>query len=324
MPRVAVAAALVIGSLSLSSGASAQAARENVVASHPLVGTAWSAEDARPLSEGEYRARLIEPQVLLLGEIHDNPAHHRLQAEAIAALADAGRDPAIVFEMIPADFAGRLQAQLASAPDDAAALGAALEWEARGWPDWRIYEPIARVALDANLDILPGDLPGETVRSLSSEGLAALPAEEQARLGLDVPLAAGDAARLAETLRAAHCDLLPEAAIAPMQAVQRARDGALARAIVEAPGSNRVLIAGAGHVRRDWGVPAILARLAPELETLSVAFVEVEAGKTDPAAYLPEADGAEPVYDLLVFTERTAREDPCAALRQRMPLAARP
>jgi uncharacterized iron-regulated protein len=68
-----------------------------------------------------------------------------------------------------------------------------------------------------------------------------------------------------------------------------------------------VLIAGGGHARRDRGVPLYLV----DGELISIAFLEVQAGKAPPQDYF---DGfASPAsYDYVWFTPRAARDDPCS------------
>jgi uncharacterized iron-regulated protein len=63
---------------------------------HPLAGTIWnSAFEAVTIKELEQA--VLNARFILLGEIHNNPDHHRLQAQLIDALVKAGRWPAIVF-----------------------------------------------------------------------------------------------------------------------------------------------------------------------------------------------------------------------------------
>ena len=90
-----------------------------------------------------------------------------------------------------------------------------------------------------------------------------------------------------------------------MVEAQRLRDAALARATLQAmadTGGPVAVIAGSGHARRDWGIPAALAVAAPELSVLSVGQIEAE-GAAEP----------EQPFDLWLVTEPTPREDPCAA-----------
>ena len=115
-------------------------------------------------------------------------------------------------------------------------------------------------------------------------------------------------AELLHQVDVGHCGALPQSMLAPMALAQRARDAALALAMVQAarqaaPGARVVLIAGNGHVRRDLGVPHDLAVLDAAARVLSVAFLELEDGR--PGA----VDGP---YDAAWFTPRAERADPCA------------
>jgi uncharacterized iron-regulated protein len=65
-----------------------------------------------------------------------------------------------------------------------------------------------------------------------------------------------------------------------------------------------VLIAGAGHVRRDRAVPRHLAEPA---RAIAIGLTEVREGKVEPTAY----DSAG--FDYLWFTASKQRPDPCAA-----------
>jgi hypothetical protein len=76
-----------------------------------------------------------DAQIVVLGEIHDNPAHHAEQALVVAEV----RPKAVVWEMLsPAQWA----AAQAVDRSDVAAFEAALGWEAAGWPDFSMYHPI--------------------------------------------------------------------------------------------------------------------------------------------------------------------------------------
>ncbi|MGY6634877.1 MAG: ChaN family lipoprotein [Alkalilacustris sp.] len=236
--------------------------------------------------------------IVILGEVHDNADHHRWQAEAVAAL----RPAALVFEMLLADQAEAVTADLRG---DAEALGAALGWEARGWPDFAMYHPIFTAAPEAV--VVGGDVPREDVRLALSDGAAAVFArlfeDDPARFGLDAPLPADEQAEREALQGSAHCDALPEAVLPGMVEAQRLRDAALARAAIRAmedTGGPVVVIAGTGHARRDWGVPAALAVAAPDLTVISVGQLE---GPAQP----------EPPFDLVRRTPPAEREDPCAA-----------
>ena len=83
---------------------------------------------SEPAALSDIVAAAQSAQIVILGEVHDNPGHHARQAEIIAMIDPA----AVVFEMISADAAARITPDLARDP---AALALALDWANSGWPD---------------------------------------------------------------------------------------------------------------------------------------------------------------------------------------------
>ncbi len=280
---------------------------------HPLVGTLWSLRERRPVTVPELDRALFRADFILLGEQHDNPDHHLLQSLVIERLVALGRPPAVVLEMLPREGTP----DLSSYRGGADGLGAFLAWEERGWPDWRLYEPLGRSLLRHGLPIYGAEVSKEERRAVGEEGFAALPQGARQDLLLDRPLPAAGREKLLAALEEGHCGLLPRDALGPMAAVQRLRDARLAEGLLTARAAVEpapaVLIAGAGHVRADYGVPWYLRRRAPAAESLVLAFVEVAAGEEAPESY-PLASAA----DYLWFTPAAERGDPCAALKQRL------
>jgi len=94
--------------------------------------------------------------------------------------------------------------------------------------------------------------------------------------------------------------------------VQRARDAQMTQSLIAAgdPGG-AILVAGAGHVRTDYGIPVYIRAKAPHKRVISISFVEVDKQKTNPRSYaLPYPDGRLP-FDYVWFTPRVDDEDPC-------------
>ncbi|WP_349367613.1 ChaN family lipoprotein [Salinarimonas sp.] len=274
----------------------------------PLVGTIRDARTGATLTSDALADRIAAADVVLLGERHDNPDHHALQAWAIAEAAEDAVDGRLVLEMVR----GNEDAPLADArPRDVPNLGEALRWEARGWPDYGMYAPILSVALEAGWEAVGGD----AARAELADPLGAGDAE-RARLGLDRPLPAAAAARMERAIVEGHCDLLPAEAVPAFVAAQRLRDARMADALLEAAGRPAVLIAGAGHVGAE-GVPFYLDARAPGRDVLSIAFVEAPADARDPAALMETFGDAAAAYDVVWFTAPVERGDVCAALRER-------
>jgi uncharacterized iron-regulated protein len=224
------------------------------------------------------RAQSLPPaDVYVLGEIHDNPEHHAVQARLVAEILPT----AVVFEQLTDEQADRI---LPETPRDAQVLDKVLDWSNSGWPDIAMYAPImaASDAVILGAAGAPGDL--------SAFGLdEPLPPEEQA---------------VREILQAdAHCGALPERMLPDFVERQRAADALFASrtiAAFDAHGGPVVLITGNGHARTDWGVPAAIARVRPDLRV--VALVQGEGGETVPG-------------DVTRQAAAPARTDPCAAFR---------
>jgi uncharacterized iron-regulated protein len=104
-----------------------------------------------------------------------------------------------------------------------------------------------------------------------------------------------------------------------MLLVQRARDAQMAASLAAAGQQDgAVLIAGAGHVRRDSGVPTYLARTTLHGGVISVAFMEVSHEKLDPLAYTARFTGSAFPFDYVWFTPRVDDDDPCAAFADQL------
>jgi uncharacterized iron-regulated protein len=283
---------------------------------HPLAGRIWDVGAGRFIGAAALVERLLGARFVLLGEKHDNPDHHRLQAWALRALIAAGRRPAVGFEMFTVDDATAIARYRAGRPADAAGLGVAVGWDRTGWPPWPLYQPIADAALAAGLPIVATNLSPATTQAMARHGLVALEPAVIARLRLDAPLSRQMRAEMAAEIQESHCHMLPEAMLDHMIAAQRARDAQIAERLAAAAQPNgALLIAGNGHVRRDRGVPAFLALQAPGAPAVSLAFLEVQGDETRPEAYAP-AFGRGPLpVDYVWFTPRLDDADPCEQYR---------
>ncbi|WP_022703964.1 ChaN family lipoprotein [Pseudorhodobacter ferrugineus] len=231
-------------------------------------------------------------EIVILGEIHDNPTHHLTQADLVARWKPA----AIVFEMLTPS-----QAKAVGGTDrtDATAMEAALQWNGTGWPDYDLYHPIFAASGTANLYGAALDI--SDVRRAITEGAATVFGPDASLYGLATPLpAAEQSAREADQMTA-HCNALPPEMLAGMVAAQRLRDAAFARtalaALAEA-GGPVVVITGSGHADRDRGIPAALAIAAPDTSVYSIGQIE---GAPDPSA----------PFDVWIVTPPTPRDDPC-------------
>ena len=288
---------------------------------HPLAGQIWKPSDQRRATAGDVYAAMKGADFVLIGEKHDNADHHRLQAELIRELAAYGRRPVLVFEMLTQSQQAALDAHLAGNPDDAAGIGAAVGWEKRGWPDWKMYQPIAEQALHNNMPLLAGGMDRDTIKRIARDGLDALGKGRAMVLMLDKPVEEELRAEIRQVIFDSHCGQLPESMLDPMLAVTLAKDAVMAERMIEArtpPDPDvSVLIAGAGHVRADWGVPLHLKRRLPGIRIVTVGLAEVERDILDPAAHAERYGGRLP-FDFVWFTPRVDDNDPCEVFAEQL------
>lgn len=259
---------------------------------------AWSVH-AQEISPDDFPS-LPEAQVVIVGEIHDNPKHHENQALVAATL----RPKALVFEMFGPRAALEATPEKRRRSED---LAGALGWEDSGWPDFTWYYPIFVAAPDAA--VFGGAVPREDARRAVQEGAAEVLGSSAALFALDRDLPDTQQADREALQKSAHCDALPEDILPGMVEAQRLRDAALSRAVLAAlaeAGGPVLVITGNGHARRDWGIPALLEEAAPGTSVLVLGQFEAS----------PEAQyGDAPPFDHWLITEPAAREDPCAAFR---------
>lgn len=244
--------------------------------------------------------RAVAAQYVILGEIHDNPGHHQLQAEILAAMIRAGRRPALAMEQFDQEHQAALDSVRSSGARDPDSIADAGRFDRKGWR-WPDYKPLVALAADSGLRILAANVSREYVRALAKSG--------RAYDGLP-PVPADLRARLEEEIVAGHCGFRPPTrTLAGMVEAQRARDAQMAATLEKGGDAGAVLIAGAGHARRSHGAPAYLSATVRD-SLLVVAFIEVDPDRPDPSGYLKDAD-----YDIAWFTPRAPREDPCTAFR---------
>lgn len=234
--------------------------------------------------------------IVILGEVHDNPAHHVNQARIVEAL----QPDALVFEMVPQQKEDTVN-ELRSSGADREAIAAALEWDKTGWPDFAHYAQILEAAPEAR--VFGGAQPDADVRRAMVEGAAGPFGPDAEIYGLSQPLDAEERAARERMMAEAHCGALPQEVITGMVEAQRFRDAGLADAALWArtmTGGQVVVITGNGHADRGAGVPKKLRHADPDVSIVTLGQLEA-----------PPPDDAAAAYDHVIVTDAAEREDPC-------------
>ena len=249
---------------------------------------------ADTLITGDVAEAMASADVILLGEIHDNPRHHLVQKEALEIISPS----AVVWEMITEEGAQRLEQKAATNPEELARI---LKWAEMGWPPLSMYYPVFQAA---DAPVYGAMVPREAAQAAMKRGAATALGADAARYGLTVPLPPEEqAAREADQL-AAHCNALPQEALPQMVAIQRLRDAVLTRSILRATeetGGPVAVITGNGHARKDRGIPTFLSRMRPGLKVFVL-------GQSEDGAIAGQ-------FDAVIDSPSVEREDPCLAFQ---------
>ena len=255
--------------------------------------------------------RLIGPATLLadcahatlclLGEQHDHPDHHAVQAWIIQALAQRRQLAALALEMADAGwrFGGPAQATDAEVRDR-------LHWDDAGWP-WRLYAAPVMAAVRAGVPVVGVNLPRCDVRA----------AMQQPRWDDSVPPAVRR--RLQDDVADSHCGLLPAAQLPAMTRVQLARDDSMAAhsLALAQPGKTVVLLTGSVHADRTLGVALHLpahAAAGPAGAAAPPTVFSLLLQGLAPGAAAEVPAGLDAVW----FTPGTPPVDHCAELRRQL------
>ncbi len=220
--------------------------------------------------------RAAQDTVVLLGEIHDNPDHHRWQLQTMAALHARVGNVALGFEMFPRRVQPVLDRWVAGDYDEAGFL------EAVGWNqvwgfDAELYMPLFHFARMNRLPMVALNVDRTLIAAVGEVGWDAVPSEE--REGVGDPAAPQQAYvdeliavyREHQAVRSHHMaeDIgepeeirVDDPGFQRFMDAQLAWDRAMAEALAEVGDSALIIgVIGSGHLKGSHGVPHQLAVL---------------------------------------------------------------
>ena len=242
------------------------------------------------------RAPAVNPQVLLLGEVHDNAAGQKARFAELQRRVQAGWRPAIAMEQFDQDNQALLTTAQRDCPDPDCIVRV---MEGPRW-NWDLYKSVMDLALTYDLPLVAANLSrADTSRVVRDGYKTTFDAATIAAYRLNAVPADIVAAQRRE-LVASHCNMLPDMMVDGMVQAQIARDVMMAQVLRAQQGRGVVLLAGNGHVRKDIGVPRWLALGGPALTVRSIGYVE----KGEPVAAGQ--------FDATEVVAVQARPDPCA------------
>ena len=226
--------------------------------------------------------RLANKPIVLLGEVHDNRAHHRWQHYLLAALHSRNANMMVGLEMLPRRVQSTLDSWSQGKLDEAGFLEQS-EWSEVWGYDASLYLPLLHFARLNRLPTIALNIDRQLVSKVGAEGWDTLDADERMGLSDPAPASADYRRRLGELYAyklQIHGDPADDAAIDNVDDLQsimqseafsnfvdaqltwdRAMAEALAAAHRRDPDALIVGIIGRGHLEYGHGIPHQLADL---------------------------------------------------------------
>ncbi len=280
---------------------------------NPLIGKILSVENNKFVTLAMLKEKVLTSDHVIVGETHDNEEHHQIQAQVLGWFIEAKKSVNPVFEMLSKEQLSKTKNSLITSSDS---FFDKVAWDDSGWPDRKLYKPIFDIVIEQNLPIIGAETERNVLMQLMQKGEKELPTEIMTYMNL-VSLNPKFKNQIKQDIIDSHCGMLPEKMVDPMILGQRVRDAVMAKVVIEASATGTtLLIAGSGHGRKDYGVPAYIKSRQPQASITAISIMEVVEDVQDPAEY-SEAWASDVIpFDYVWFTKRIERDDPCEELKQ--------
>lgn len=238
--------------------------------------------DSAVIAQPQLLNRVAGKSIVLLGEVHDNRAHHRWQHNVMAALHSRNVKMVVGLEMVPRRLQHVLDDWSAGELDEATFLEQ-VEWSTVWGYDPQMYLPLLYFARDNRLPVVALNVNSELVGKVGAGGWDAVDESDREGVSDPAPASADYRRQLGElyayklTLygrgeKAGAADSVPDLqAVMQSQAFANFVDAQLTwdRAMAEAlatshrlhPEALMIGIVGRGHLEYGYGIPHQLANL---------------------------------------------------------------
>jgi len=200
-------------------------------------------------------------QIVYVGETHDNPDCHRIQAEILRALAERHPDLVVGLEMVSRDQQSLL--------DDWTAGRRPEKEFARRWTElwhtgYRAYQEILTFAHERQIPLLALNAPQALVQAVARNGLDDLPDELRRQLPREMDAEDPYHRAKTEAIFGGHAHVGDIERFYPAQLLwDETMAETAADYLSHHPGSHLLILAGGYHVEEGVGIPRRLFRRVP-------------------------------------------------------------
>lgn len=203
-------------------------------------------------------ADLALGRLIAVGESHDDAAHHKIQAEVLAALASRTNNLAVAFEMVGYEDQSVLDAFMSGATSES---DFAVWWKTNWGFDFSLYKPIFDAAKAANIKAYGLNAPRDVIKAVGKSGLSGISSAERARIPASIA-ESSDPRYRKYVLESVSGHGAPPAAIPRMLEAMSVWNETMGEkaAQLAAGGRTVLIIAGEGHVLYKAGILESAAR----------------------------------------------------------------
>ena len=219
----------------------------------------YSAKERRTISFGELTDRLLDADLLCIGESHDNELCHRVQLQIIKAIHASDRRLGVGMEMVQRLFQETLDKYLRGAISEDDMLKAT-EYRTRWGYHWSLYQPIVDFCKRNAVPVAALNTPRELTAKISKGGFAGLNDDDKRALGqVDFHVKA-HRDHWYETLAKMHGNMkVSEDQKERSYQVMTVWDEYMADSAAKFQTSRRlrrmIVLAGSGHIDLGFGIP---------------------------------------------------------------------
>ena len=219
--------------------------------------TAYGLKPQFLMSLDEAIPHLFSSRIILIGEEHEDPAHHKFQLDLIKRLYQQFPKLVIGVEMVQRPFQRELDNFINGKISEESFLKSIEYFERWGY-DWRLYREVFLWARENKVKMLALDLPKELVSKVHKLGLQSLTEKETKELPeTDFQLSLGYK-RYLETVYSQHKFSGNESTFERFYQAQVLRDEAMAETLSEFlsknPDYKAIVLVGKGHILNRWGL----------------------------------------------------------------------
>ncbi|MCI0457873.1 MAG: ChaN family lipoprotein [Gemmataceae bacterium] len=224
----------------------------------------YSRKDKRLISFGEMVERLLEADLVCIGESHDSELHHKAQLQVIKALFARDERLGVGMEMFQRPYQGILDRYFKGELTEEKMLEAT-EYRKRWGYDWSLYRPIVEFCRRNAVPLAALNVGRELTGRVSKVGYDALTEDEKKQLGpIDFHVKEHRAhwyERLAQMHgKARVSDDQKERSYQVMTVWDEYMADSAARFQQQRLVRRLVVLAGSGHIDRGFGLPDRAAR----------------------------------------------------------------